>query len=225
MWRSKKRSLFPMSIECSLYGTCKKEKLKQLRIILERITGNQSIQFCVQEIYFIPTIQTEQGKQRNDDVVLCLQSNVLKENSIIPWNERSWTLIQRNHPEPPKSGQQLANHRIVNQSEIQGNVLEFMELLGYTFSHELMSKGYRYQMGVINIDIFKSFTLKERHSFSGLESILHNDTWILQAHRKCNQDQVKQTSFQLFQIAQHIKATAILRVVDHALLQSKIKYT
>jgi hypothetical protein len=161
------------------------------------------------------------GKQRNDDVVLSIKSNVL-DKSIIPWDQRNWTLIQRNQPEPPKPGQQLANHRIVNETRIEGNVLEFMELLGYSPSHQFMTKGYRYEYGLISIDLQKVY--KTDNELTLLEPLLEEPIWMVHAYQKCSQDQVKQVSFQLFQIAQHLASLMNLGVVDHSLLQSRIKY-
>jgi hypothetical protein len=208
-----------------MYGICLDEKLQKLRAILTGLSGSQAIPFCDHEVSFQPSVNTEYGPQRNDDIVLCLRSAVLEKDSLIPMNKRKWRLIQRNQPEPPKQGQTLVNHRIVNESSIEGDVLEFMDLLGYTFSHEFLVKGYRYRIGKLFIDIQKVFKLREQLNVTSIQPLLETNHWMVHAYSpNCQQDQVRAISFQLFQMAKQLEALVVLEVVDHTNLQYSIKY-
>jgi hypothetical protein len=208
-----------------MYGICLDTKLQKLRAILTGLSGSQAIPFCDHEVSFQPSDRTEYGPQRNDDIVLCLRSEVLEENAIIPMNKRKWKLIQRNQPEPPKPGLMLANHRIVNESFIDGNVLEFMELLGYSFSHEYLVKGYRYCIGKMYVDIQKVFKLTEQLNAASIHPLMENAHWMVHAYcPNSQQDQVKSISFQLSQLAKQLEALVLLEVVDHTNLQYSIKY-
>ncbi|KAJ3257198.1 hypothetical protein HK103_004896 [Boothiomyces macroporosus] len=119
-----------MSIECSLYGYFPDEKRKQLLSMLTAITGSEAETFCDHEIVYKPTVETVYGPQRNDDVVLSLVSPV----NGIELENRSWTLVQRCQPEPPKAGQKLANHRVIHSTIVEGDVLDFMKELGYRYN-------------------------------------------------------------------------------------------
>ncbi|KAJ3269897.1 hypothetical protein HDV01_000824 [Terramyces sp. JEL0728] len=116
-----------MSIECSLYGYFHDDKRKQILSLLTGISAREPEPYCDHEIVFKPTIETPYGPQRNDDVVLSLVSPV----NGIDLDGRSWSLVQRCQPEPPKAGQKLANHRVVHSTVLEGQVLDFMKELGY----------------------------------------------------------------------------------------------
>jgi hypothetical protein len=100
-----------------------------------------------------------------------------------------------------------------------------MDLLGYSFSYEFVTKGHRYHYGKIAVDIFQVFKVTRRFQADGLEPLVDNDDWVVQASVvETSQDQVASWSYQLFQLASHIQNIFSLRVVDHICLQSKINY-
>lgn len=145
-----------MSMECSLYGQISHSKLDELQSILTGFIGYPGIPFCRHEVAFIPTIETPYSQNRNDDVVLWLQSSVYDHGRLIPVNERDWKLIQKAQPEPPKVGFKLANHRMINRSSFVGEI-DFMNMLGYSFDFEFVTKGFMFRFGDISIKVYRVY--------------------------------------------------------------------
>jgi hypothetical protein len=146
-----------MNLECSLYGIIPDSKLDRLLQMLAGVTGSYASAFASHEIVLKPIDETPFGPSRNDDVILCLESNLTNGSECVGFDERKWSLVQKGHPEPPKAGQKLANHRLIFKSKIEGNCLDFVTLLGYEFSFEYISRGWKFRLNDVRILIFQVF--------------------------------------------------------------------
>ncbi len=93
-------------------------------------------------------METHFGPKRNDDVVLRIQSNFIKNQSFIPLQARQWKVVQLSAPEPPPPNTKvsLPNVRACQQLHIQGPVFQFLSLLGYSYSFDVIKQGYQVEL-------------------------------------------------------------------------------
>ena len=71
------------------------------------------------------------------------------------WENREWTLQHLFHPEPIKPG--LATHRVIQESCLKGNALDFMTGLGYSFQFEYTRRGFLFHCGAIQVHIYRIY--------------------------------------------------------------------
>ncbi|KAI8927630.1 hypothetical protein BC831DRAFT_497659 [Entophlyctis helioformis] len=190
----------PRTYQCALYGELPHTSLGKL---LERMVGlcgdtlhQGSSRFCEHDICFIPTVETPFGPSRNDDMVLRLRSRALDPSTgaFIDFPSRQWTLSHLSPPEPPKPGSKLATHRAVYQVPIQGDVFQYMSMLGYRFNFEYVSRGYQFTHGRVTITIFRVYRVRT-----------NSTSWVVQVTSPIvAQDQVVRTSDELFEFANHV---------------------
>ncbi|EGF78346.1 hypothetical protein BATDEDRAFT_90909 [Batrachochytrium dendrobatidis JAM81] len=197
--------------QCSLYGELPHTGLGKL---LERLVGLCGetkhlglARFCEHQIAFVPAVQTPFGPPRNDDILLRLHSNVLDaESNFIHFLDREWTLLHLSPAEPPKAGQKLANHRAIHHTRITGDVIKYIEMLGYKFEFEVVRRGFTFQFGQVRIDIFRLYQIQDQFRVSSAIPVVSNSTtWIVQVTSPIlGQEHVVHMSDNLFQFAAHL---------------------
>lgn len=151
-------SLGSRSYQCSLDGILSELQFSDFIQRMIALSGDEPLPYCTHNIVFTPCIKTPFGPARNDDVLLRLYSNVLtSKGEFIPFGDRQWTLEQHNHPEPVKSGTNLATHRVINSANINGDIFTYMKTIGYKIHFEFVKKGAWFMYGGIQVLIFRVF--------------------------------------------------------------------
>ncbi|KAH6583130.1 hypothetical protein BASA50_010660 [Batrachochytrium salamandrivorans] len=219
------------TFQCSLYGELPHAGLGRL---LERLVGLCGetehlglARFCEHHICFLPAVQTPFGPARNDDVLLRLHATVFdKAGNFIDFPSRKWSLLHLSAAEPPKPGQRLANHRAVHCTTPTGDVIKYLEMLGYKFGFEVVRRGFAFVFGNIKITIFRLYQIQEQFRVSSAVPIHpQSTTWTVEAISPiAGQEHVVRMSEELFQFSAHLSGLVSLAVVDHVCLQNSIKY-
>ncbi|KAJ3304305.1 hypothetical protein HDV03_002920 [Kappamyces sp. JEL0829] len=131
----------------SLHGELSCRKLAAFKALLTSLAGCSPVEFALHEINWRPAEETPFGPARNDDTALSLQSPVFdKTGAPVPWEKRSWTLVQKNQPEPPKVGVKLANRQIVHSVALEGDPLSYLADLGFAYAFEFICRGFEFVM-------------------------------------------------------------------------------
>jgi hypothetical protein len=86
-----------------------------------------------------------------------LTADIIQDGMFIPFEKRKWTLEQHNHPEPIKTGSKLATHRIITSVKVEGDIMHYIDKLGYTLKTEFVKKGSLFMYGGIEVTIFRIF--------------------------------------------------------------------
>ncbi|KAJ1330318.1 hypothetical protein BSLG_001009 [Batrachochytrium salamandrivorans] len=163
--------------------------------------------FCEHHICFLPAVQTPFGPARNDDVLLRLHATVFdKAGNFIDFPSRKWSLLHLSAAEPPKPGQRLANHRAVHCTTPTGDVIKYLEMLGYKFGFEVVRRGFAFVFGNIKITIFRLYQIQEQFRVSSAVPIHpQSTTWTVEAISPiAGQEHVVRMSEELFQFSAHL---------------------
>ncbi|KAI8984025.1 hypothetical protein BDF20DRAFT_857606 [Mycotypha africana] len=132
-----------MSYECSLQGIVVGNEQKERTFQrLVGLCGNHSVvDLFEHELVFIPSHQTPIGPARNDDVVLRLQSKITNEKEI-SMKYRQWFLCMQGNSEPQRT--RTVTVRPMSRVQLSGDIFRFMKSLGYSFSFDVVRKGYTF---------------------------------------------------------------------------------
>ncbi|CAB4478648.1 unnamed protein product [Rhizophagus irregularis] len=188
--------------ECSLHGHISNKLKAKLLDRLIGICGTHPFPFFEHEIGFIPTTQTAEGPQRNEDVLLRIKSPI-EENDL---TKRQWTLCQLGHPET--RGRTVTCLDTVMHSNIQRRELYFT---------------YR---DILKISITQIFKLEVRHDVSKLTPFDPKENWIVEVTTiPVQQDQVDNYCSELKLFDDSLKGILNLFHVEHLVLQNKIHYS
>ncbi|CAB4430604.1 unnamed protein product [Rhizophagus irregularis] len=207
--------------ECSLHGHISNKLKAKLLDRLIGICGTHPIPFFEHEIGFIPTTQTAEGPQRNEDVLLRIKSPI-EENDL---TKRQWTLCQLGHPET--RGRTVTVRPVLYSKITVGDALKFMTVLGYSYAFEYTKKGiiFTYR-DILKISITQIFKLEVRHDVSKLTPFDPKENWIVEVTTiPVQQDQVDNYCSELKLFDDSLKGILNLFHVEHLVLQNKIHYS
>ncbi|KAF7721165.1 hypothetical protein EC973_005147 [Apophysomyces ossiformis] len=214
------------SYECSLHGLVVGEEQKTALIQrLEGICGNDSmVDLYEHDMVFTPSVQTPVGPTRNDDVVLRLQSRIRSEQEK-SLKHRQWYLCSQGPPEPQRG--RAVNVRPCTRVQLGGDVFRFMKSLGYSYSFEIVRKGYLLAYEThIKITITQLYKLKTKVDISSAVPVQGEDLWVVEIMSiPTTQEQVNQMAEQLVKFKALLNGIVELEYVDTRALQNKIHYS
>ncbi|KAJ3362410.1 hypothetical protein HDU91_003420 [Kappamyces sp. JEL0680] len=195
----------------SLHGELSCRKLAAFKALLTSLAGCSPVEFALHEINWRPA-------------ALSLQSPVFdKAGAPVPWEKRSWTLVQKNQPEPPKVGVKLANRQIVHSVALEGDPLSYLADLGFAYAFEFICRGFEFVMP--NGIVVTCFRVYRQYQINTASPIASDDSWVVRvAVLHSTADQVSHHSSALFALSAQLAGIVSIGVVDHTLLQQKFKY-
>ncbi|KAJ3136943.1 hypothetical protein HDU90_002509 [Geranomyces variabilis] len=219
-------------IHCSLHARCPNDVLPKLfeRLIAlcGRIDFDYKMDLWHHDICYRPEAITPFGGPRNEDTALRLRADVLNpDGDFVKLHSRKWRLCCDGAPEPPKPGDRnRVTQRVMYESVIEGDALRYVEMLGYTFSFELVRKGYRFAYNNLLIEIFQPFKLETRHKVTTATLLDSEDNaWIVQVGAGgAATETAPLLAAELHAFAELVEGLISLQVVPHTVLRNRIYY-
>ncbi|CAI2181055.1 15272_t:CDS:2 [Funneliformis geosporum] len=198
--------------ECSLHGHISNNLKEKLLDRLIGICGTHPIPIFEHEIGFVPTIQSPEGPERNEDVLLRLKSPI-EENDL---TKRQWILCQLGLPET-RTGRTVTVRPVLYSKISTGDALKFMNVLGYRLVN--VSTPFNFK------EIIK-YQLDVQLEVTKLTPYDPKENWMVEVTTiPVPQDQVDAYCSELRLFDDSLKGILNLFHVDHLVLQNKIHYS
>jgi hypothetical protein len=149
-------------LKASLFGYIKSSELPKLfdRILglSENINGYSGKQnYAEHVISFIPSVETPIGPDRNNDVIIKINCNLLDENyNYKPTSakDKEWTINMIGNPDS-----RITNCIVIPIRKIKtnGDIFEFLKALGYKFYFEYLQRGFIFGCKNIRIKVVQTY--------------------------------------------------------------------
>ncbi|KAI9102022.1 hypothetical protein DFS34DRAFT_647806 [Phlyctochytrium arcticum] len=217
---------------CYLYGVLTDLALPKLLERISTLCGILDFQdiepFWIHELAFIPTTLTPFGPASKEDIVYRIQANVLDANRHFQnIYQRSWVANILGAPEPSKKDEQRpVTQRVVYESEIQGDVLQHVDMLGYMMNFELTKKGYIFHHKGMTIKVYRIYKLQKRFKVSSAELLpTMKDSWVTELSSPATDPRdLLRVASEMNKFASYLTGIVRLNAVDHTVLRNTIFY-
>jgi len=217
-------------LKASLYGYIKSSELPKLfdRLLglSENINGYSGKQnYAEHVISFIPSVETPIGPDRNNDVIIKINCNLLDENYNYKANsilDNDWTINLVGNPDS-----RITNCIVkpIRKIKTNGNIFEFLKALGYKFHFEYLQRGFIFGCKNIRIKVVQTYQIKKQYDLSTAKHLKHTKSiWLVEAYSTYTKDNVKIVIDELITFASYLKGIVDLTVIDHHYVQQRINY-
>ncbi|TPX33308.1 hypothetical protein SmJEL517_g03716 [Synchytrium microbalum] len=207
--------------------------LERLVILAGNFSWNGQPNLYEHEIVWHPIDkQPSDNRKRSDDLVMRLRASFFDGTSFIKVKNRAWKLAQLNRPEAPSTMSDRPrtwNQRGIIESDLEGDVFAYLDLLGYQPAFEFVRKGHQFPCDALRVCVYQLYKIKTQHMVSSatlLDESSETPPWIMEVTSPLTNAMGTATMGPAIErFATFMRGVVDLIAVDHIALDNKIKYS
>ncbi|TPX38580.1 hypothetical protein SeMB42_g06653 [Synchytrium endobioticum] len=222
--------------QCFVHGLLPDKSLQHVLQRLQILAGNFDFDgdcnLYEHEIVWHPKVLSlTENRKRSDDTVLRIRASSYHGQNFIKEDRREWKLFTQSRPEPPVLNTDRVrtwNQRAVMESNVEGDIFAYLDMLGYQPAFEYVRRGYQLPIDALRVCIYRLYKLtlpRKASSAVPLDDSLE-PPWVVEVTSPLtNAMGTTNMGIMIDRLSGFIRGLVDLIAVDHVAFDNKIKYS